>query len=140
MKNRLNIVFSALVFSFSLFVVVKSFLAKDGVYVGHVQTVQCTQDTKHESTFSYKVELKNGNKFSNRLDIPCGVFSDIKEGDLVELQANGSRLINIKFKGELIFDQKLVELRGSGVIFIFYVLLIISAADIGYRLYSKANK
>lgn len=115
-------------------------MAEDGIYIGHVNTFQCIQDAKHESTFLYEVTLKNGSKFSNRLGVPCGVVYEIERGDLVELQVQGNRLINLKFQGELIFDSKLVELRGFGIIMIFWVILIISAADIGYRLYSRYNK
>lgn len=140
MINNFNIAFSAIVFLASLFFVSNSFLENEKKHSGSVEAVYCVEDSRHKGTFSYEIELNNDKKFGNRLDIPCELFLTLKKDDYIELLSRGKRLINIKFNGKLIFDQKLVETRGSAIIAIFFFLMVISAADLGYRVHKKFFK
>ncbi|MFQ3251092.1 MAG: hypothetical protein ACI9O6_002939 [Glaciecola sp.] len=140
MINNFNIAFSAIVFMASLFFVSNSFLENEKNHSGRVKAVYCAEDSRHKGTFSYEIELNNDKKFGNRLDIPCELFLTLKKDDYIKLISRGNRLININFNGRLIFDQKLVETRGSKIIAIFFFLMVISAGDLGYRLYKKFFK
>lgn len=120
---------------FTGLVIAKTLLADHKLVKGYVEEINCHPDSKRNGVYLYFIKTSNDERFRNRLNIACDSISDIKIGDLIEVESDGHIFIQISHDDIDLFSKSELQLKKSGVSIIFSLLFILATCDVIYRFF-----
>ncbi len=139
LKNNLNIGFSIVLMIVMGVLIIKGLLANHQTTAGSIESFECANTRKSQSSYQYDVKLKDGQTFRNLFDVPCEVMPKISNGDYVQIESIGHQFVQITLNGVDLFDKSSLERRGNTVNFVFVLLFLLGLFDFSFRVYIKVK-
>lgn len=137
LNNKSKILFSLAIMLISGLLIIKGILDEHNTTEGYVENIECHKSIKNENTYSYVIELTNGELFGQGLNIACDSIAHLQKGDLIEVDGHDSVFVQVRHKGVALFDKPSLTIRKSGTNIPFIIAFILAASELVFRLYFR---